>query len=151
MPNINLTQVTYVDYVASLYMKAAGVANFKVTPKYAPATDKMSEPTILMHVDGIQPETGRIVNLDMFARNNFTEEDLDKLFEKVEDKDGKVTYKPKSIGDFHFRVGYLPLFDDLGKPCGFREGKPKWIAYIKDGNVVTLSGEKRECPEEYRY
>lgn len=127
MANINLSQVNYVDYVASLYLNACNVADVKFTPKVVPMN---GEDVMLVHVEGVQRSTGIIVNFDMFPRNGATEEDLKNL--------------PKTLDDVHFRVGYWPEIDAETGETKLREGKPKWIAYISGGKKVVLSGDKRE-------
>ena len=140
MPNINLTQATYVDYIASLYLKSCNVVNAKFTPKYAPKTDKNPVPAILVHVEGVQPNTGILVNFDLWPRNDFDEKDLETFFTKDGDN-----YVPKgNLSDVHFRIGYYPVVNEVGQVTGFSEGKPKWIAYVSNGEVKTLGGEKRE-------
>ena len=127
MTNINLSQVSYVDYVASLYLNACKVQDVKFTKKVVPVGD---EQVPLIHVEGTQMTTGIIVNFDLWPRNEATEEDLKAM--------------PESLDDIHFRVGYWPEVDANTGETRLREGKPKWIAYIKGGKKVVLDGEKRE-------
>lgn len=129
MANVNLSQVSYVDYVGSLFFNALNVEGVKFTPKQVSVGD---EEVILVHVEGVQRSTGVIVNFDMWPRNNATEDDLKAL--------------PTSLDDIHFRIGYYPAIDAEGKQT-LREGKPKWIAYIKGGKTVVFDGGKREFGE----
>ena len=126
MANINLSQVNYVDYVASLYLNACNVSDVKFTPKTVKVGE---EDVVLVHVEGVQRSTGIIVNFDMWPRNNASEKDLESL--------------PKTLDDVHFRVGYWPEIDAETGETKLREGKPKWIAYISGGKKVVFEGEKR--------
>lgn len=129
MANINLSQVSYVDYVASLYLAACQVSDVRFTPK----TVKVDgEDVVLVHVEGVQRSTGVIVNFDMWPRNNAAADDLANL--------------PKVLDDVHFRVGYYPAIDGDGNQT-LREGKPKWIAYVSGGKKVVFEGGKREFGE----
>jgi hypothetical protein len=170
MTNINLAHDNYSDYVASEFFAALNVENLTLTPKYAPQTDKNPVPAILVHVSGMQRGTGLLVNFDMWPRYDFEEEDLKKFFdekfhlEEIKDKDGKPVmvldengkptdevqtkkvidgYEAKgNFADIHFRIGYWVETD--GKEKVVREGKPKWLAYISNGQVCKLSGDARE-------
>lgn len=129
MANINLSQNSYVDYVASLYFKAASVTNLKVTPKVVTVNDKE---VVLMHLSGVQANSGVIVNVDLWPRNNADGDDVKKL--------------PKSIDDITFRVGYHAEIDENGEQS-LRAGAPKWLSYFVGDKEVVLSGEKREFGE----
>lgn len=152
MANINLSQESYVDYVGSLYFRAMNVDNCHFTPKFAPQTEKNPVPAILVHCSGVQRTSGVIVNFDMWPREDFDAKDLEALFtkkshiEKVDGKDTEVIdgYEPKGeFSDIHFRIGYWPEIDKDGNPT-IREGKPKWIAYVSNGDVKKLAGGERE-------
>ena len=170
MTNINLSQESYIDYVGSKFFNALGVQNIAFTPKYAPATDRNPVPAILVHVSGVQEDTGVIVNFDMWPRYDFEDADLETMFnekfhlEEVKDKDGKPVmvldaegkptdevqtkkvidgYEAKgNLADIHFRIGYWVETD--GKEKKVREGKPKWLAYVSNGKVCKLGGDARE-------
>ena len=127
MANINLSQVSYVDYVASLYLNACKVQDVKFTKK----TVKVGEKDVaLIHVEGTQLSTGIIVNFDLWPRNSATEDDLKKM--------------PENLDDVHFRIGYWPEIDVNTGETKLREGKPKWIAYVSGGKKAVFEGEKRE-------
>lgn len=126
MANINLSQKSYVDYVASLYFKAMNVVNLTITPKTVKVGD---EDVVLAHLSGVQTSSGVVVNIDLWPRNNATEEDLKSL--------------PKSFDDIIFRVGYWPKVDENGE-SSLEPGAPKWISYTYAGKETRLSGEKRE-------
>lgn len=130
MANINLSQKTYVDYVASLYFKAMNVTNLTFTPKTVKVGE---EDVILIHVEGVQLSTGIKVNVDLWPRNHATEEDLNNL--------------PKSLDDMEFRIGYWPEVDGETGEYQLRQGTPKWIAYRSGDKTVKLSGDKREFGE----
>ena len=129
MANINLSQNSYVDYVASMFFNALGVKNVEFTPK---VVDVDGEKTILIHVSGVQASSGVIVNVDLWPRNKATEEDVAAL--------------PKSISDMTFRIGYWPSINENGEHT-LREGTPKWLAYFNGEKKVLLSGDKREFGE----
>jgi len=129
MANINLSQKSYVDYVASLYFNACGVKDVKFTPKTVKVGDT---DVVLIHISGVQVTTGVVVNVDLWPRNNASAEDIAAL--------------PKSIDDIEFRIGYWPVIDENGD-TKLREGQPKWTLYRTGDKTVTLSGEKREFGE----
>lgn len=126
MTNINLSQTTYVDYVASLYFNALNCADVKFTKKVA---NVGGEDTPIIHIEGVQKNTGIVLNVDLFPRDHATAEDLEKM--------------PATLDDIQFRVGFYPEIDENGNKV-FREGKPKWTKYVTGGRTVSLSGEKRE-------
>lgn len=126
MTNINLSQKTYTDYVASLYFKACGCTDIKFTPKVVKVNDK---DVILIHVSGVQMNTGIVVNVDLWPRDNATEADIKAL--------------PKSVDDIQFRIGFWPEFNEDGSQV-LRAGAPKWTAYSYGSDSRTLSGDKRE-------
>ena len=129
MANINLSQNSYVDYVASLYFNACGVKDVEFTPKVVKVGDK---DVVLIHISGVQVTTGIKVNVDLWPRNEATDEDIKSL--------------PKSITDIEFRIGYWPQIDENGEQT-LRQGTPKWTMYRNGEKKVTLSGEKREFGE----
>ena len=78
----------YQDYDAQLYFKACGFVNTSFSTK----TAKVNEETcVLVHVRATAPD-GRIVETDLWPRNEATAEDLTKVGEPLE--------------DFEFRVGF---------------------------------------------
>lgn len=133
MANVNFTQDNYVDYVASLYLRACGVKDVKFTLKKL--EKEGFENVVLVHVSGVQhsddpQKAGRIVNFDMWPRNEATEDDLKAL--------------PKSLDDIHFRVGYHTGKDLETGEVVTVEGKPKWIALINGETKTVFTGDKRE-------
>jgi hypothetical protein len=129
MANTNLSQKNYTDYVASKYFKALGVSNTKFTPKTVKYGD---EEVVLFNISGVQDSTGIIVNVDLWPRNHATEEEVKAV--------------PKRVDDIYFRIGYWAENDENGEKT-FREGVPKWIAYVSGGKEIVLSGDKREFGE----
>lgn len=130
MANINLSQNSYVDYVASLYFAAMNVKDLAFTPKVVKVGEKE---TVLVHISGVQANTGIVVNVDLWPRNEATAEDIAAL--------------PKSIDDIRFRIGYWPEINtDTGEQV-LRQGTPKWLSYVTGGKTVLLSGDKREFGE----
>ena len=130
MANINLSQNSYVDYVASLYFNACGVKDVQFTPKVVKVADK---DVVLIHVSGVQVTTGIKVNVDLWPRNEATEDDIKNL-------------SKASLTDIEFRIGYWPQIDENGEQT-LRQGTPKWTAYSVGGAMKTLSGDKREFGE----
>lgn len=129
MANINLSQNTYVDYIASMYFKANGIQDVTFTPK---VVNVDGEQVVLVHIGGVQPSTGVVVNVDMWPRNHASAKDVAAL--------------PRSLDDIKFRVGYWPSVDECGVRS-LKEGTPKWVSYISGTREVTLSGERREFGE----
>ena len=152
MANVNFTQDNYVDYVASLYLRACGVKDIEFTLKKL--EKEGFENVVLVHVSGVQhsddpQKAGRIVNFDMWPRNEATAEDIDKVFNKVEEKDAegkvvKTTLVPKHLDDIHFRVGYHTGKDLETGEIVTVEGKPKWIALFNGDTKTIFTGDKRE-------
>lgn len=126
MANINLSQKSYVDYVASLYFNALNVRDLEFTPKVVKVGD---EDVILIHISGVQVSTGIKVNVDLWPRNKASKEDIEAL--------------PKSITDIEFRIGYWPSIDENGEQT-LQQGTPKWTLYRNGEKKVVLSGDKRE-------
>lgn len=129
MANINLSQNSYVDYVASLYFRACGVQDVHFTPKVVKVQD---EDVVLIHIDGVQTTTGVKVNVDLWPRNHAEGND--------------ITALPKTIDDIEFRIGYWPKVNENGE-TELRQGTPKWTCYRTGDKTVRLSGEKREFGE----
>lgn len=129
MANINLSQTNFVDYVASLYFNALNCADVKFTKKIATVA---GEDTPLIHIEGVQKNSGVVINVDLFPRNHATAEDLAAM--------------PEKLDDIQFRVGYYAEIDAEGNKV-LREGKPKWTKYVTSGKTVVLSGDKREFGE----
>ena len=127
--NINLSQQSYVDYVASMYFNACNVKDVKFTPK---TVDVKGEPIVLIHVEGTQTTTGVRVNLDIWPRNHATEDDIKAI--------------PKSIGDIVFRVGYWPEINENGETV-LSAGAPKWVSYFNGTKEIEFEGGKREFGE----
>lgn len=130
MANINLSQKTYVDYIASLYFKACGVQDVKFTPKVVKVGD---EDVILIHIEGVQMTTGVVVNVDLWPRNHASAEDIAAL-------------NGRSLDDIKFRVGYWPSVDENGERS-LKEGTPKWVSFFNGTKEITLSGERRKFDE----
>lgn len=130
MANINLSQKSYVDYIASLYFHACGVQDVKFAPKVVKAAGK---DVVLIHITGVQTTTGIVVNVDLWPRNEATADD--------------ITALPKSIDDITFRIGYWPEINSETGEQQLRQGTPKWLNYRVGKDEITLSGEKREFGE----
>jgi hypothetical protein len=170
MANINLSQNSFVDYVASMYFKAMNVSDVEFTPKVVKVGD---EDVVLVHISGVQTSSGIKVNVDLWPRNHASAEDSRGLFpeyhakgEPVLDEEGKpkvdenkkpVVYgamtsaelaglKCNKPSDIEFRIGYWPAVDENGEQT-LRQGTPKWTVLKNGSKNITLSGEKREFGE----
>ena len=130
--NLRLSQSSYTDYDAALYFNACQIKDVKFTPK---VVEVDGVKVILMHVEGTQISTGVKVNLDMWPRDNATEEEAAK-FEKI-----------SSVDNVEFRVGYYPEVDSNGE-AHLRQGLPKWTKYNTGKAFKSLSGGKREFANE---
>lgn len=131
MANINLSKDNYQDKKASMYFKALNVVDLELKPKVVKVKD---EDVVLLHIDGVQTTTGTVLNIDMWPRNNATEEDLKSL--------------PKSFDDIIFRIGYWPEINENGETV-LRQGAPKWVSYDKGNDKrVEFVGGKREYEGE---
>lgn len=126
MANINLSNDSYVDYVASMYLKACGCVDVKFETKTVAVGN---EQVPLIHVSGVQVSSGVVVNFDIWPRNNATADDLEAM--------------PKSLDDIKFRIGYYASIDEKGEHQ-LRQGQPKWLSYRIGDKEFFLSGEKRE-------
>lgn len=78
----------YQDYDAQYYFRSLGMENVRFTTKAVTVDDKQ---VVLVNVKGVLPDDGRILNTDLWPRNEATAEDLANL---------------GSIDTFVFRVGY---------------------------------------------
>lgn len=121
-----MTSESYVDYAGVLAFRALGVDEPKFETKIV-KVDGVDVP--LIHISGVQKNSGIIVNLDIWPRNNATAEDFKKL--------------NGAIADITFRVGYWPSVNENGEVT-MRPGAPKWLSANIGGTDVKLSGEQRK-------
>ena len=127
---ITSTNETYKDYQASYFFKALKAENVKFDKKVITTKDGEILPMVL--IDFLHPGTGELVHMDMFCRDNATEEDV-------------KAFKDSKISDFVFRIGYWPMATESGTVLA--PGKPKVIAYMSGKNLVKFNGGKREFAE----
>lgn len=135
MANITLSRASHDDYRASMFFRSLNVADAKFTTVVRELkTETATERVPLVHVEGVQVSTGLLVNFDIWPRNHATAEDLAKF--------------PKAISDFAFRIGYAEVLDEDGNKNTVAS-KPKFLGYYdQNGNLITLSGEKRVYGED---
>lgn len=123
-----MTNSSYTDYVGSLFFKGVRVANAIFTPK---VVDVESTKVVLCHIEGVEPATGRLINFDMWPRNEATAEDIKSL--------------PKEWEDIIFRVGYYSQLEQETGEITTLQGAPKWIAAKSHGrDFEALHGKRRE-------
>ena len=80
----------YQDYDAALYFRASGAEKVTFTTRVVKVVD---EDVILVHIRATMPEDGRIIECDLWPRNEATKEDLAHVGEALE--------------NFEFRVGFF--------------------------------------------
>ena len=130
-----MSRPTHDDYRASMFFRSLNVADVKFTTVVRELkTETATERVPLINVSGVQTSTGLLVDFDIWPRNHATAEDLAKL--------------PKNVNDFAFRIGYAEILDEDGNKNTVAS-KPKFLGYYdQNGNLVTLSGEKRVYGED---
>jgi len=137
--------VDFDDFIGSMYLaNQKGLENVQLVPVFCPANDKHDDDFIGIRYQGYatnadkKEDVGKLVSDIMYPSKNYTKEDLERLFDKVEAEDGTIRYTPKSSVSFdevYIRVCYSK-----------KEGKKdniKWVSAIDGGEVFTLSGDRR--------
>lgn len=132
--------VDFDDFIGSMYFAdQKGLENVQFTPVFCPANEHHDDDFIGIRYSGYDTrKTGKLVQGIAYPAKNFTAEDLNKLFNKVELEDGSVRYVPKSTGGFdevYIRVCY-------SKTEG-KEDNIKWVAAVDSGEMIALTGERR--------
>ena len=136
--------VDFDDYMGSIFFaEQKGLDNAKFTPVFCPANDKHDDDFIGIRYSGYATkakgkEAGKLVQGIMYPARECAEKDIDRLFDKVEDENGNVQYRPKSSVTFdevYIRVCYAQT---EGK-----EDSIKWVVAVDGGEAITLSGDRR--------
>jgi len=132
--------VDFDDYIGSMYFAdQKGLENVQFTPVFCPANENHDDDFIGIRYSGYDTKkTGKLVQGIAYPAKNFTDADLNKLFDKVETEDGEVHYSPKSsvsLDEVYIRVCY-------SKTEG-KEDNIKWVAGVDGGEMITLSGDRR--------
>ena len=137
--------VDFDDFIGTLYFaNQKGLENVQFTPVYCPANDKHDDDFIGIRYSGYatnaakREDMGKLVQGIAYPARNFTEKDVEKMFDKVEGENGVVIYRPKAnvtFDEVYVRVCYAQT---EGK-----EDSIKWVAAVDGGEVITLSGDRR--------
>lgn len=131
--------VDFDDFIGSIYLRSKlGLEAPQFTPVFCPANENHDDDFIGIRISGYATKTdGKLVEKIAYPSKNFTKEDLDKLFNKVETEDG-VRYTVKSsvssLDEVYLRVCY----GKDGKKDNF-----KWVAGVANGELFHLSGDRR--------
>ena len=133
MATIKMTQNSYVDFEARAWFKAHGVENVIFTPKVVKM--KNDAKVVLVHIQGVNPEDGQRVDVDLWPRRNTTEKDIEKL--------------PENFDDIVFRIGYHTEKDLATGEEITVEGQPKMACYRMKGKDVLFSGSVKQFEDDW--
>lgn len=130
---MNLAQESYQDYRLKLNMEnELQVVDLKLEPKKV--TLKTGEDRLLLHISGTQVSTGLIVNMDIWPRNEVSDEQMEEILKA-------------DITDAIVRIGVWTELDNDLKPV-MRVGKPKWMSLFSGANEIVPDGDKIEFVEQ---
>jgi hypothetical protein len=137
--------VDFDDFIGSVYFKEQkGLENVQLNPVFCPANDRHDDDFIGIQYSGYavnaekKEDRGKLIQGIAYPAKDFTTEDLNRLFDEVEDQNGGKHYRAKSsvkFDEIYIRVCYSQ-----------KEGKPdtiKWVAAIDGGEAVVLHGDRR--------
>lgn len=132
--------VDFDDFIGSMYFKnEKGLENVQFTPVFCGANANHDDDFIGLRYSGYDTvKTGKLVQGIAYPAKNFTKEDLERLFDKVETEEGSV-YRPKtnlSLDEVYIRVCYSKDAD--------KEDNIKWVAAVDGGEVFALHGDRRK-------
>ena len=137
--------VDFDDFIGTLYFKnQIGLENVQMIPVFCPANEKHDDDFVGIRVQGYatkaerREDVGKLVSKILYPAKTFTEEDLKRLFDKIETEDGNVHYSPKSSVSFdevYIRVCYSK---------SDKEDNLKWVAAVDGGEVIALHGDRRK-------
>lgn len=132
--------VDFDDFIGSIYFKdQKGLENVQFKPVFCPANGKHDDDFIGLSYSGYDTiKTGKLIQGIAYPSKNFTKDDLDRLFDKIEGKDGSVQYRAKS--DLSFDEVYIRVC--YSKEEG-KEDNIKWVAAVDGGEVFSLHGDRR--------
>lgn len=136
--------VDFDDFIGTSYFKKSlKMSSPQLTPVFCPKNGKHDDDFIGINLSGYADsdrgliQTSRII----YPAKNFTAEDLERLFDKNEAKDGTVAYRAKanvSLDEVFIRVCYKTP----GKPNP-EEDNIKWVVAVDHGESFALHGERR--------
>lgn len=141
---VNVTRgIDFDDFVGSSYFeKSLKMSAPQLLPVFCPANSEHDDDFIGIVLSGYaDSEQGlKQTSRMLFPAKQATAEDIADLFDKVELEDGsvKLVAKPIAIDEIFIRVCYKvsgepnPELDSI-----------KWVSFVRDGELVTLSGDKR--------
>jgi len=132
--------IDFDDFIGSMYFSdQKGLENVQFTPVYCPANEKHDDDFVGIRYSGYDTrKTGKLIQGIAYPAKNFTAEDIERLFTKVELENGEVKYVPKSsasLDEVYVRVCY-------SKQEG-KEDNIKWVAAVDGGEVLVLHGDRR--------
>ena len=133
--------VDFDDYIGTSYFeKTLKMLNPQMTPVFCAANENHSDDFIGIRLRGYADSEGGFIIKEklLYPAKNFTEEDLKRLFDKVELEDGSTKYTAKtnlSLDEVYIRVCY-------SKQEG-KEDNIKWVSAIDGGEVFYLHGDRR--------
>lgn len=142
--NIPERGIDFDDFIGSMYFKdQMGLENVQFTPVFCPANSNHDDDFIGVRYQGYDTKkTGKLIQGIAYPAKNFTAEDKERLFDKVETEEGPV-YRTKanlSLDEVYIRVCYSK-----------KEGKSdniKWVAAVDGGEVFALHGDRRKYVEK---
>ena len=132
------------DFVGSTYFdKSLKMRDPQMRFVFCKANKKHDDDYIGISLRGYaDTEAGSMLkDKPIYPAKNFTKEDMDRIFEKVELEDGTVNYvqrKDLSIDEVFIRVCYKTP----GKPNPEKDNI-KWVAAVDGGEAVVLHGDRR--------
>ena len=129
--------------MGSLYFKSEKkIENVQLSPVFCPKNDNHDDDFIGIHYQGYQTRgNGKLVEGIMYPAKNFTAEDKERLFDKIDTKEGTV-YRAKSnlsLDEVFIRVCYKTP----GTPNPDKDNI-KWVAAVDGGEVFALHGDRRK-------
>lgn len=135
--------IDFDDFIGSKYFEAEKqIDNLQLNPVFCGANENHSDDFIGIAYKGYQTRgNGKLIEGIMYPSKNFTQEDLDRLFDKVSLEDGTVKYVPSknlSLNQVYIRVCYKTP----GKPNPATD-TIKWVAAVDGGEVFALHGDRR--------
>ena len=125
------------------FHKALGLYNPEMRPIFCNANDKHSDDFIGISLTGFAKSNLGAVKVEkiIYPAKNFTADDLDRLFDKVELENGEAKYRAKS--DLVFDEVYIRVcYKTPGKPCPEKDTM-KWVAVVDGGEAIVLHGDRR--------
>lgn len=145
--NIPERGIDFDDFIGTMYLEdEKGLENVQMIPVFCPANEKHDDDFVGIRYQGYSTKEvpskkvrrGQLISGIIYPAKNFTAEDLERLFVKVEMEDGTVHYSPNpavSFDEVYIRVCYSKSED--------KEDTLKWVAAVDGGEAVVLHGDRR--------